>query len=217
MIEYIKYFGNNSGWILEKLVVKTAVKTVLIILGILVAVFAVFNFAFPQHMATATEGIGNYELAVKYASLRYYYTKDCGDLARCFDDSVLLGKDEYVLQYGEELVNHKDYAEICRQRNSSQTGSMYDYGHWVNSKLAVSYYNQGKASKAIELAVADNGADSFEYGNAMMSLAAQIKSANDAEAAGVLLGELEKINPADNKEKDYLTQVIDIMRNVAGQ
>lgn len=204
------------------MVVKTAVKTVLIILGIVIAVFAIFNFAFPQHMATATESIGNYELAVKYASLRYYYTKDCSDLARCFDDSVLLGKDEYVLQYGEQLINNRGYAEVCKSKNSQQTGSGYDYDHWVKGKLAVAYYNTDEKDKAIEMAAADNGNKRFTYGNALMSLAARVRAEKDAETAGKLLDvlelireEFEKNPPTDTKERDYLTTVIAAMHTVS--
>ncbi len=199
---------------MEKLVVKTAVKTVLIILGILIAVFAVFNFAFPQHMATATESIGNYDLAVKYASLRYYYTKDCSDLARCFDDSVLLGKDEYILQYGEQLIDHRDYEYVCERKNSQQTGSGYDYNHWVKSKLAVSYYNTGDTPKAIKMAAEDNGKDRFPYGNALMSLAARIRSAKDADAAKELLDVLELITPTEQKESEYLNKVMVLLSAV---
>lgn len=207
---------------MEKLVVKTAVKTVLIILGILIAVFAIFNFAFPQHMATATESIGNYDLAVKYASLRYYYTKDCGDLARCFDDSVLLGKDEYILQYGEPLIKNRDYERVCKSKNEKQTGSGYDYDHWVKGKIAVAYYNTGKKDKAIEMAAASNGYKSFAYGNALMTLAARIRTENDAEYAAKILVELNKIRdefienpPADTKERSDLLTVIQIIEKVA--
>lgn len=189
------------------MVVKTAVKTVLIILGILIAVFAVFNFAFPQHMATATESIGNYDLAVKYASLRYYYTKDCGDLARCFDDSVLLGKDEYILQYGEQLIAHNGYGSVCARKDESQHGSGYSYDHWVKSKLAVSYYNTGKKDKAVEKAAEVNGKYSFEYGNALMSLAARVRTENDYDTAQKILEVLNQITPKDSKEDNYLKQV----------
>ena len=210
---------------MEKIVVKTAVKTVLIILGIVIAVFAIFNFAFPQHMATVTESIGNYELAVKYASLRYYYSKDCNDLARCFDDSVLLGKDEYILQYGEPLIKKgRDYEEVCNSRNSLQTGSGYDYDHWVKGKLAVSYYNTGEADKAIAMAAEDNGVKSFEYGNALMLLAVRIRAEKDAEVAEELLKVLEDIEenfektpPSDTKQREYLTTVITAMRTVVKQ
>ena len=195
--------------------VKTAVKTVLIILGILIAVFAVFNFAFPQHMATATESIGNYDLAVKYASLRYYYTKNCDDLARCFDDSVLLGKDEYILQYGEPLINHRDYDAVCTDKNSQQTGSGYDYDHWVKGKLAVSYYNTGKKDKAVDMAAADNGNKSFTYGNALMSLAVRIRAEKDAETAEKLADVLKLITPTEQQEVNYLNTVISAMTTVA--
>lgn len=197
---------------MEKLVVKTAVKTVLIILGILIAVFAVFNFAFPQHMATATESIGNYDLAVKYASLRYYYTKDCGDLARCFDDSVLLGKDEYILQYGEQLIEHRDYENVCDRKNAQQTGSGYDYDQWVKGKLAVSYYNTGDTEKAIEKAVESNGITSFARGNALMTLAARVRSAHDKETAETLIGVLGEIHPTEQQEETNRLKVIDLLQ-----
>lgn len=200
---------------MDKIVVKTAVKTVLIILGVLVVVFAVFNFAFPQHMATATESIGNYDLAVRYSQLRYNYTKKCEDLARCFEDSVLLGNDGYVIDYGEKLTAHKDYEEVCKVKNEERSGSRYDYKHWVNSKLAVSYYNTGEKSKAITLASDDNGTESFVYGNALMSLAAHIRAAGDGEAATAILTVLENLHPADKSEADALTQVISAMRGVA--
>lgn len=209
---------------MEKLVVKTAVKTVLIILGILIAVFAIFNFAFPQHMATATESIGNYDLAVKYASLRYYYTKSCDDLARCFDDSVLLGKDEYILQYGEQLISHRDYDYVCERKNSRQTGSGYDYNHWVKSKLAISHYNNGNVDRAFKIALEDNGLERFVYANVYMSLASRIRSKNDVDTANKLMTVLEEIEknftnnpPSDVKERDYLTTVISVMRSFINQ
>lgn len=199
---------------MEKLVVKTAVKTVLIILGVFIAVFAVINFAFPQHMATLTEGIGNYDLAVKYANLRYSYTKNCDDLARCFDDSVLWGEDKYILEYGEKLIAHKDYESICEKRNEEQTGKLYNYDRWVKSKLCVSMYNTGKKGKAIELASVENGTDSFIYGNAFMALSTRIKANKDAESAAIILAELEKINPSDATEQENLTHLKEIMRGV---
>lgn len=205
---------------MEKLVVKTAVKTVLIILGIFIAVFAVFNFAFPQHMATATESIGNYDLAVKYASLRYYYTKDCNDLARCFDDSVLLGKDEYILQYGEPLIKHADYPKVCARKNEQQLGSLYDYDHWVKSKIVISYYNTGKTDEAVNMAFEDNGTSSFVYGNSVMSLAARVLTENDAETAKKILDKLENadtaVHPADETESGYLNTVRQRLKNIQG-
>lgn len=209
--------SSAAGWRkLEKLVVKTAVKTVLIILGILVVVFAVFNFAFPQHMATLTESMGNYSLAVKYAWLRYTYTGDVDDLSRCFDDSVLLGNDKYILQYGEELtsLNENDFERICEKKNEKM-GVGYDYRHYVLGKIAVANYNTGKKQEAVELAADANGKESFAYGNALMSLAAVARSAKDADTCGKIIKILEDdIRPVKEEEIKYVKEVTNSLRAV---
>ncbi len=198
---------------LEKLVVKTAVKTVLIILGVLIAVFAVFNFAFPQHMATVTESMGNYSLAVKYASLRYSYTGEGDDLARCFEDSVLLGNDKYVIQYGDELTNRMDFDRICENK-SLRMGGGYDYRHYVLGKLAVSYFKSGRKQEAVELAYEANGNESFAYGNALMSLSSAAKTAKDAETCSAIIEKLDTLNPLKSEEIEYVKEVKSSLRAV---
>lgn len=198
---------------LEKIVVKTAVKTVLVILGVIAVVFAIFNFAFPQHMATVTESLGNYSLAVKYASLRYSYTKNGDDLARCFDDAVLLGEDKYILQYGEELVSRKDFETICQKRNDKMGGG-YNYENRIKGKIAVSYYNTGKKEEAVELAATANGTQSFAYGNALMSLSAVVRSQKDGETASLILQKLEFITPTSEEDARYLMEVRSGLKNV---
>lgn len=198
---------------MEKIVVKTAVKTVLVILGVIVVLFAIFNFAFPQHMATLTESMGNYSLAVKYASLRYYYTDDCADLARCVDDSILLGNDAYVLQYGEEIVARSDFEDYCRKMEE-ENGDGYDYRAKVLTKVAISYYNTGRVDEAINTSSELCGTSSFVYGNALMALCARIKSNSDASAAARILPVLEGISPTEESERENLTKVIESMRSV---
>ena len=201
---------------MEKVVVKTAVKTVLIILGIVGIIFAVFNFAFPQHMATLTEGMGNYSLAIKYASLRYSYTHDGEDLARCFDDAVLLGEDKYILEFGEDLVKLKDFDVIC-EKKSDEIGGGYDYHHYVLNKISLSYYNTGKKAEAVALALEANGGSTFVYGNALMSLAARVRSANDAQTSKMLVEILQNIHPENQTEADNLQVVINGLNAVISE
>ncbi len=213
---------------MEKLVVKTAVKTVLIVLGLFLVVFAVFNFAFPQHMATIMEETGHYNLALKYADMRYSYTKNCDDLARCFEDSIALGDSEYIIEYGEKLTAHSDYERLCRTKRDGY-GDNYSYDNRVKSKLAVAYYDSGVQrqkdgkeqesadlkSKAIKLAYDSNGGGSFEYGNALMSLAARIRTEGDKESANAVYEILDTITPADQTEQGYLVEVKTILKTVA--
>lgn len=215
----------------QKLVVKTAVKTVLILLGIVIAAFAIFNFAFPQHMATAMESLGNYDMAVKYANLRYFYTKDSFDLARCFDDSVLSGNDGSVIYYGEMLMADGNYSKVCSERNelynglySDQFGFSFDYNLRVQSSLSVSYYNEAVAKegeerseyiqKAVSFASDANGDNRFPYGNALMTLSVKIINEKDAEAAAVMLAELETVAAEDGKEQNDLNYIKNMLRGV---
>ena len=198
---------------LKKIVVKTAVITVAIIIVVVSVVFTIFRFAFPQHMATLSEGMGNYNLAVRCASLRYSYTHDCNDLARCFDDSVLWKNDQYIIQYGEELVNNEGFFAVCESKNQA-AGANYDYRQRVFGKIAVSYYNTGKKGKAVSFASEANGYTSFVYGNALMSLAAAVRSASDKEVCALIVAELDKIQPANGQELTILNEVKNSLRAI---
>lgn len=188
-------------------------------MAIVLVGFAIFNFACPQHMASLLESMGNYSLAVKYANLRYYYTKDCSDLARCFDDSVLCGDDELIIDYGTQLTSHADYEKTCRALSASYGG--YDYSHTVNSNLAVAYYNVGYEEsnteyidKAVSIAADDNGTTSFAYGNALMLLAAKVRARKDADTAQKVLTELDGVYPSDSEEASNLSQVKKLLKAV---
>lgn len=217
---------------MQRLIVKTAVKTVLILLGLIVAAFAIFNFAFPQHMATAMETLGNYGMAVKFANLRYVYTGDCFDLARCYDDSVLAEDDGGIIYYAEKLIADTDYAYVCSSRNelynkeySEQFGFSFDYDLRVRSTLSVSYYNvaieksgeerEEYVRSAIDFASQANGNERFPFGNALMTLSYKISNANDVFAAGEMLSVLEQVSTADSEEATNLNYVKGKLRAVA--
>lgn len=206
---------------MQKLVVKTAVKTVLILLGIIVGAFAIFNFAFPQHMATAMESVGSYDMAVKYANLYYMYTGDSFVLARCYDDSVLAEDDGSIIYYAEKLLEDKNYQAVCKNRNdtynkiySEQLGKRFDYDLRVRSTLSVSYYNealkmegekrQTYTQKAIDFASEANGVNRFPYGNPLMTLSMKIVKNSDKWAADIMLTVLEGVTPTDEERSDYL-------------
>ncbi|MGN0812425.1 MAG: hypothetical protein ACI4MQ_02830 [Candidatus Coproplasma sp.] len=205
---------------MQKLVVKTAVKTVLIIMGIIIGAFAIFNFAFPQHMATAMESLGNYSMAVKYANLRYMYTSDSFDLARCYDDSVLASDDSNIVYYAEKLIKDKNYQLVCTQRNklyndmySEQLGKSFDYDLRVRATLSVAYYNEAVKNegderttytqKAIDFALETNGVDRFPYGNALMTLSIKIANNSDKAAAESMLAVLDRVTPLEEEKNDY--------------
>jgi hypothetical protein len=164
-------------------------------------VFTVFNFVFPQHFATATEKIGNYELAVNYASLRYTYTQDSYDLARVVEDSILSEKDEYVLQYGEKFIALDNFEEVAATRGEQLN---IDYSTYVCGKIAVARYNSGDFDGALQLAADTNGKQSFKSGNTLIALSIRVISVHDKQNAKVLESTLDEISTTDAQEQELL-------------
>ncbi len=192
---------------MEKFVVKTAVKAALILFGMVLVAFAVFNFAFPQHMATFTENIGNYSLAVKYTSLRYYYTGDVYDLVRCVDDSVLSKKDEYIDEYGGLLIEHEQFGEICEYKDVLGSyidpDTDLDYATFLYGKVAVSRYQRGNFEPALELAKGVTDYSQFSRSAPITLLATRVALNKDNANAEAMLNEFIKISPPSQSDENW--------------
>ncbi len=192
---------------MKNLIVKTAVKTFLIILCAAVLIFGIVSFACPQHMATFAEQIGNYGIALRYASLRYTYTDDTGDLARCVEDAILAGDDSSVIKYGDEFFEKEDCEQVALEL---YIDTNIDYYGLFSSELVKAYYATGEFGHALELAEDFNdGTDAFEYGCPLMSLAISVISGGDGENAGAMIESLQQLSPSDETQIQYLNDVIE--------
>ena len=192
---------------MNKIVLKTALLTIAALAVAALAVFSLWILCSPQTMAGASERIGNYSFAVTCAALRYKYTKNANDLARCAEDGILSGKDKYVIEYGEKLVSHEKYAELCAKKNEQLSQTKYgelaaDYNGYICGHLAAAQYRKGDTAKAVETAQS-GGAGAF----ARLVIAVADKS--DKQAAQTVLDALNK-DAAQNTEnlKNILLQII---------
>ena len=182
---------------MKKFIIKTAVKTFLICLLVLVVGFVGFNFLCPQHMATYCERLGNYRMAVNYAALRYTYTDDTYDLARCFEDDEFIGKDDWVLVTFDMTVS-----------------SGVDYYTLFGGQLVKSRYDTGNFASALELAVYLNIPEgSFAMSCPLMSLSASVIGRQDRENAPALLEVLQSLSP-DPEDTDEVEALEDFIKRV---
>jgi hypothetical protein len=185
-------------------VVKIAAKTALTILIILLAVFAIFNFAYPQHMATLTEDMGNYALAVRYTSLRYTYTGDINDLTRCVEDCILSERDDYIADFGGRLIALDGFDEVCatkdEQLGEQGTYTQGTYRRYIYNKVVASTYANGDYDKAVAIAETENGLESFKNDNPIMALAVRIIYEHDGDNATKMITELGKVNTSTEEE-----------------
>ena len=145
---------------MNKIILKSALITVAaIVLGALL-VFTLWILISPQTMASSCEKTGNYTFAVTCADLRYKYTKDIKDLARCEEDSILSGKDSLIIKYGEKLVEEEGFADLCELKDKQL--SEVDYGEgafitinykaYICGHLSAAQYRSGNLEKAISAA-----------------------------------------------------------------
>jgi hypothetical protein len=198
----------------EKLIVRTAAKTVVIILIIVAIIFAVFNFVFPQHMATYCENVGNYSLAVKYTSLRYTYTGSADDLERCVQDSILSGVDDYIADYGKQLLDNDELEQIVERNGDGYPGGQ-NYYEYLSGKVAASKSTIGDFDGAWEIALKANGTTSFKSGNPVTTLAIRIISDKNKDAATKMVEKLQEITPQEESEQTSLRELTKRLRSVA--
>lgn len=147
-------------------------KSSLITVGILAAagilIFSLWILIAPQSMATVSEKLGNYNFAVTCADLKYKYSGDTEDLARCAEDSILSGEDKLIVKYCEKLIDRDDFDKLCRQRDEQILRSQYGdltkktYKTYILSTLSASQYRRGDLEKAIRTAErSEEGVDCF--------------------------------------------------------
>ena len=142
---------------MKKVIIKSSLITVAAIAAAGILIFSLWILISPQSMATVSEKLGNYSFAVTCADLKYKYSSDTTDLARCAEDSILSGEDKLIIKYCEKLVEKDDFDTLCLKRNEELARTQYgtlatDYETYIISNLAVAQYRAGDLKKAVTTA-----------------------------------------------------------------
>lgn len=171
---------------MNKIIFKTALVTLGALVAAAVAVFSLWILISPQTMASYCEKTGNYSFAVTCADLRYKYTKDVKDLARCAQDGIASGKDALIVKYCEMLIGHEGFDDLCKSVDESIPSTEYgkyatDYKAYVCGNLAAAQYRGGNLDKALKTA---------ESGKSFVKLVIEIIENGTAEEADKALASL---------------------------
>ncbi len=153
---------------MKNIVVKAGLITVAVIAVAGILFFSLWILISPQTMATVSEKLGNYGFAVTCADLKYKYSGETIDLARCAEDSILSKDDALIIKYGEQLVEKPDFDAVCRRRDEElariwiSDKSAPDYCTYIYGSLAVSQYRiTGDLGRAISTAERGKKAECF--------------------------------------------------------
>lgn len=199
-----------------KVIFKTALKALAAVLAALLIAFAVMSLAFPRTMAGIFESLGEYSFATGYASLSYTYTGDAEDLARCVDDSVLGYNDGNIVGYGESLIAHEKFDEVCVNRDTAN-GLSFSYKQFVYGNIAAAKYRTGDKDGGVETAKAAlEGEEGFPSGNAYITLSLAVIKAGDGATAQKVLESLPAA-PSDADELKYYNAIKDELNKLTDE
>lgn len=169
MIKYLKYTATKKY--MNKLILKTALITLATFALAALAVFSLWILISPQTMADACEKTGNYSFAVNCADLRYKYTGKTADLARCAEDSILSGKDNLIVKYGEMLISDEGFDELCTRRDDE----VVDIGFYLDAEVRFKVYICANLSAAqYRMGSLDNAIKTAETGGSFTKLIIEI-------------------------------------------
>ena len=142
----------------QKVILIAALETLAAAALAALLVFSLWILCAPHTMASAAEKTGNYSFAVTCANLKYSYTNSVDDLSRCAEDSILSGKDKFIVKYGEKLLNDTRFDKLCEKKSEKIS---YDYKSYICANVAVAQYRRGDLTKAIKTADSANTEDGY--------------------------------------------------------
>lgn len=165
---------------MNKIIFKTALKTIVAVIIAAILAFAVASLGFPRSMAGICEGFGNYSLATSYSSLSYKFTGDINDLYNCANYGILANDDGKITYYCAMFYEHDGFEEFCEGNAGVKQR--------VLSNLAAAQYRQGEKDKALNTAeAAMDGVSDFPAGNAISKLCVEVGKSYDKQTAQKLL------------------------------
>ena len=175
---------------MKKLVLKTSIIALSIIIALTFLVFAIIAIASPLTIANASFRVGNKNLTVTYTEKHYLKTLEVDDLALLIERGIWANNDDIVIKYTPKLIYSEDFEEFAK----TQSG---DYTNYIANSYVTSLYNKGETAKAI--GVAFQYVDpNFTLPNPVTTLVYLASAKNDTDTLTKILTELQLLNENEN-------------------
>ncbi len=131
---------------MKKLVIKTCIITILIILSVSFLIICLLGLFNPSFIANTAFRLNLKDVCVTYTEKQYLKTESFDDLITLTERSVWASSYETTAEYSAILLNHKDF--------ESFSASNENYENYVASSLVEALQKTGNTEKAIETAFA---------------------------------------------------------------
>lgn len=200
-----------------KLVAKTALCTLSVLIGIALIVFGVVSLAAPSAMLAFSDDLGMEKLSAAYSVAVYERTEKIEDLAEAVERNYNVSNYNECAEYGAKLLADPDFERYCAARDQQTAGDHNirgSYRQYATGIVSASLYRMGSTDAAFDTAFTVLNGD-FPANNAVIYLAYEAISAQDVSFCGRMAEELEKITPQDNEETANKDELVALLREVA--
>ena len=108
---------------MKKLVIKTVVIVLSIIVGILAITFGILCSTNPKAIAKGFENLGNYPASKYFYEMQYDKTESIDDLFVLIDNAYGHNDKTSLQSYLGELISHNKFKEFCTNKNATISSS----------------------------------------------------------------------------------------------
>lgn len=182
---------------MKKLIIKTCILTLIIILAVGFSVFGLISITSPKIIANSAFRLNAKTTCINYSVKQYEKTESVADLAVLVERTAWANDYELTAKYAPILLSNGDFSDYVLENKDA------GYEKYIASLFVESLYKTGNKNKSIEVAFSYYSGESGSNTVRIIILTAK----NDTETLNAILKKLKAI---ENKteETNYLIEQI---------
>lgn len=183
---------------MKKVIVKSVIITIFILIALFFAGGLVLTSFFPKTVSDMAFRVGEKQISVNYQEKAYLKSGKFSDLATLTERCVWAGDDEKVIIYAEKFIYSNEYAEFLKGKDEG-------YAYYIASAFTISLYSEGYNLKAVNTAFSES--NGFSDVGPVHRLIAVASENGDKNTLNLIKTELLKYG--GDEYANYLVSVID--------
>ncbi|MBO5888765.1 MAG: hypothetical protein J6Q58_01335 [Clostridia bacterium] len=185
---------------MKKLIIKTSIITLAIILTVGFALYGLLGLLYPSAIASMAFRLNDKETCISYSEKQYEKTNSVSDLAILTERTVWANEYDLTVKYSSILLSHNDFEDYIKSKPS--------YDNYIACCLVEALYLTSNINKAIDVAFSFYTGKSGQNTIRILTVTAK----EDSDTLKLILKRLKAI---ENKttETNYLIEQITNLLN----
>lgn len=193
-----------------KLVAKTALCTLSVLIGLALIVFGALSLAAPSAMLAFSDDLGMDKLSAAYSVAVYERTEEIEDLVEAVERNYNVSNYNECAKYGAKLLADSDFGRYCAARDQQTAGNdniHKSYSQYISGIVSTAQYYTGEEEAALNTAFSALG-QTFPKYNAVKDLTVSARIKDDKIFCGQILERLQDMKVEDSQEQELLRNFI---------